>query len=240
MLGRREPALGKVIPLAVGATAGLAAGLYFLGRAGRDIMRRRSADNGLEALEQRVVDALVEDETIAGRSLEIAALSYGIIEVTGEVRDDDEARRVVALAQSVPGVRTVLNRMDVEELEGRLAQTRQRYDDGDPALHETHWYGVRVGTGSRRQGRSTDPDQRDDRVDSVERALGTDRSIEQSSDNIPSLPNAVQGHSSGTGATARSNGNGTPEEAVDPDPYGGVHHNIKPGDELALEQLPKV
>ena len=184
MLRRHEPALGKMIPLAVGATAGLAAGLYFLGRAGRGMMRRRTVGDGLELIEQRVVDALVEDEVIAGRSIEVAALSYGIVEITGEVQDDEEARRVVALAQSVPGVRTVLNRMDVADLEGRLAETRQRYDDGDPALHETHWYGVRVGTGTRRQGRSTDPDQRDDRVDIVERTLDTDRSIEQSSEPI--------------------------------------------------------
>jgi hypothetical protein len=50
-------------------------------------------------------------------------------------------------------------------------QTRRRLQDGDAALIEKHWYGIRVGTGRRRQGVSTDPERLDDRVERVTRVL---------------------------------------------------------------------
>jgi hypothetical protein len=240
MFRRREPDLtGKFIPLALGATAGLAAGLFFLGRTGRELMRQRSERQGLETVEHRIVDRLIEDDMLADRPIEVGALADGIIELSGSVHTADEARRVVSIAQSVDGVRTVLNRLEVRSMEEHLEDTRRRYASGDASLHETHWYGVRVGTGTRRQGRGSEPAQRDDRVDSIERALGTDRSIDNNSEAVAAMPNAVEGHSSGRGSGYSEDDDlsaGDPTVG-DPNPYSGAHQNVKPGDELELERL---
>ena len=196
MLRRKDPILSdKVVPLALGATAGLAAGLYFLGRAGRSYLRRHDGEDGLGNLEERIIDVLGKDPVMVERGVEVSALADGIVELSGAVRDEAEARLAVDLAQRVNGVHTVLNRLDLETEERHLRETRRRYDDGDPALHETHWYGLRVGIGTRRQNIETDPPRRDDRVDILERALGTDRSLAALSEDIAAVPNAVQGHS---------------------------------------------
>src|SRR5690606_33929194 len=70
----------------------------------------------------------------------------------------------------------------------------------DPELTEREWYGMRVGTGRRRQSAGTDADRPDDRVDLVSRALGVDRAIEQTSEGISKLAPGVEGHTTAPAA----------------------------------------
>jgi len=230
--------------VAIGAVAGIAAGLA-LSLRGR---RGWPGVLGVEAarLEDRVREALETDEVLRNRGLEIGVLAEGIVELTGTVRDEAEADRAVTLARRVPGIRTVLNRLDLEIIEDHLADTRRRFAEGEPSLHETHWYGIRVGMGRRRQGHETDPDRPDDRVPIASRELGTDRAIEQTSERLDKLPTGGEGHTSkpaapydrGTvgDASHRRLGNVPDHPIQDLNPTAGVHENVKKGTELTLEQ----
>jgi hypothetical protein len=170
-IGGRNRADGA-IALVVGVAAGAAAAVYF---GWRGLRRRRSRQEQLAtpfaALEEATVEALRADAHAGRRAIDVAALGNGIIELTGTVATEDEARRAVEVAQRVDDVHTVVNRLAIGTVEEHIVRTRRRFDDGDPALMETHWYGVRVGTGRRRQGVSTDPDRNDDRVDRITRVL---------------------------------------------------------------------
>jgi hypothetical protein len=163
---------GGMVALVAGVAAGAAAAVYFGWREVRHRrLREHMHDMPFSALEEATVEALRDDERAGNRAIDIAALGDGIIELTGTVATDEEAKRAVEVAQRVDGVHTVVNRLTVGEVEQRLVQTRRRFHEGDAALNETHWYGIRVGMGRRRQGVSTDPDRRDDRVDRVTRVL---------------------------------------------------------------------
>ncbi|MEO5509498.1 MAG: BON domain-containing protein [Longimicrobiales bacterium] len=127
-------------------------------------------------LEDAVVDALRNDPHAGDSAIDVSAVAPGVIELTGTAADWMAARRAVEVSQSVPGVSTVVNRLDIEALENQLARTRQRFAAGDPALTETHWLGVGVGTGRRRHSPDTDPSQRDDSVEMRTKAI--DRAAE--------------------------------------------------------------
>ncbi|HEX7049787.1 MAG TPA: BON domain-containing protein [Longimicrobiales bacterium] len=233
---------GSVRAALVGAATGLAAGLVLGWRGGA--ARRHERD--LERLEARLRDALRGDEILGRREIEPGALTWGIVELSGSVRDEEEAERAVRIAERVPGVRTVLNRLDIRILEEHLADTRRRGEAGEPALHETHWYGMGVGTGPRRQGERTDPDRPSDKVPMISRELGANRAIEQTSEIVDKLPPGVEGHTTvpaapsdrGTAAEAshRRLGNVGPEPLQALNPEAGVHREVKKGTELTLEE----
>jgi hypothetical protein len=161
-----------VAALAAGVAAGAAAAFYF---GWREIRHRRFraqlANTPFAELENATVEALREDERAGKRAIDVAALGNGIIELTGTVATEDESKRAVEVAQRVEGVHTIVNRLSIGAVEQHIVQTRRRLQDGDAALIEKHWYGIRVGTGRRRQGVSTDPERLDDRVERVTRVL---------------------------------------------------------------------
>lgn len=229
--------------IGLGAAAGVAAG-WWLSR-----LRRRTlpgVPTDLAGLEEQVVSAFLEDPLLSQRPIEVAALSDGIVELSGSVRTEHEADRAVHAAQRVPGVMTVLNRLDIELLRSRLAETRRRFDAGAPDLTETHWYGLRVGTGPRRQGQETEPDRPDDKVLLVSRALGVNRAEEQTSEALAKLSPGVEGHTTAPAAPIdrglaedaphRRLGNVPPDPLQDLNPASGVHQEVKKGTELTLEE----
>lgn len=169
--GRRN-LLANLAGLALGTAA--AGGTYWLRR------RQRSRAGGLDResiqLETRVVDALCEDE-VAGRcAIDVAALGHGIIELSGRVPDEAASDRAAAVAQRVEGVHTVVNRLELEQMERQLAETRRRREQGAPELTQHGWEGMRAGMGARRQG-PTDPPRADDSVGMKEDAIGLDGRI---------------------------------------------------------------
>ncbi len=157
---------GTAWTIAVGAAAGVAAAALWTVRA-RGWPRRTERTGEYATLEDRVVNALLEDEATSRCAIEVAGISPGVIELTGGVGTPTELRRAVEVTQGVSGVNTVVNRLEVGMERSRMSERQQRYESGDPALRGQHWYGVGVGMGRRRQGASTDPDRRDDRVDMV-------------------------------------------------------------------------
>ncbi|GAC1478906.1 MAG: hypothetical protein NVS1B4_23010 [Gemmatimonadaceae bacterium] len=173
---------GAVLGIAVGALAGLVAGVALsqrLGgwsgvaerfrRRGQEMMERGfpfGSDTSPEAydgsfdeeLEERVLDAFRNDPILAERAVDIGSLGEGIIELAGWVNDEAEARHAVTLARGVPDVHTVVNRLAIGAEEDELDDVARRVAEGDPSLTEAHWEGQHVGTGRRRQGSSAEPD----------------------------------------------------------------------------------
>ena len=64
-------------------------------------------------LEERVLDALHDEPVLSSRSIEIAVVGDGVVELTGTVHTIEEISRAAALVRAVPGVSMVLNRIEV-------------------------------------------------------------------------------------------------------------------------------
>jgi hypothetical protein len=73
---------------------------------------RRSEDIA-RRLEERVLDALHEEPVLSSRSIEIAVVGDGVVELTGSVHAIEEISRASALVRAIPGVSMVLNRIEV-------------------------------------------------------------------------------------------------------------------------------
>lgn len=131
---------------------------------------------GSDELEERVLEAYRNDPILSERAIDIGAIQEGIIELTGWVNADDEAKQAVVVARGVPGVETVVNRLAVRSDEDLFDEMADRYESGDSSLTEAHWEGQQVGTGRRRQGNSTEIDRHADPRNVLE-----DRSMSESS-----------------------------------------------------------
>ena len=161
--------------LAAGAVLGLAAGLVVADRFGgfssitaklrERVGRVRDADDEEsdaeldeddEALEERVLEAFRNDPTLSERAIDIGAIGDGIIELTGWVHEPDEATHAVTITRGVPGVETVVNRLDVRL--GEPEDAEEIDDDPNAPIPGGRWEGQQVGTGRRRQGTSAEPD----------------------------------------------------------------------------------
>jgi len=182
--------------LAAGAVLGLAAGLVVADRFGgfsaltqkvRDRVSRRAEDEADrddeleiadddEALEERVLEAFRNDPVLSERAIDIGALGDGIIELTGWVHEPDEATHAVTITRGIPGVETVVNRLDV-----RVAgqeESMQIEDDPSGPRPGGRWAGQQVGTGRRRQGNSAEADRHaDPKPDLEDRWLSTDEAL---------------------------------------------------------------
>ena len=192
--------------LAAGAVLGLAAGLVVADRFGgfsaitqkvRDRVGRRvdkeaEEDDELdledddEALEENVLEAFRNDPVLSERAVDIGSLGDGIIELTGWVREPDEATHAVTITRGVPGVETVVNRLDVR-VAGRDDQMALEDDSNEPRPGG-RWEGQQVGTGKRRQGSSTEPDRHADPKPELEdRWLSTDEALRASAGDTEGL-----------------------------------------------------
>ncbi|CAN5673184.1 hypothetical protein BH23GEM10_BH23GEM10_11340 [soil metagenome] len=167
--------MGSRVLVAIGAAAGASALAW---AAIRSVRRTRGAErrtvneiNELAELEESVVEALRVDAVTGSCAIDVAAVGPGIIELSGVVPTEEAAQRAARLMHAVPGVRTVINRLEEGSAEERLAQNRARRARGEPATLERHWTGLGVGTGRRRQSPSTDPDRPNDHIRDRTRAL---------------------------------------------------------------------
>jgi hypothetical protein len=192
--------------LAAGAVLGLAAGLVVADRFGgfstltskvRDrIGRLREEDEDYEAeedtedevdedeaLEERVLEAFRNDPILSERAVDIGAIGDGIIELTGWVHEADEATHAVTITRGVPGVETVVNRLDI-----RLADAEESMDiddDTNAPLPGGRWEGQQVGTGRRRQGNSSEPDRHaDPKPDLEDRWLSKEQALREAAGEI--------------------------------------------------------
>ena len=194
--------------LAAGTVLGLAAGLVVADRFGgfsaltskiRDRVGRLREDDELddeerddegddepdedEALEERVLEAFRNDPVLAERAVDIGAIGDGIIELTGWVHEADEATHAVTITRGVPGVETVVNRLDVRL--GEAEETMDIDDDTNAPLPGGRWEGQQVGTGRRRQGNSSEPDRHADPKPELEdRWLSKDEALREAAGEV--------------------------------------------------------
>ena len=173
-MGRKSRHDESILPVVAGTIVGLAGTAAALWLARR---RDRTQYPQLERspLERAVREALRSDERLGRRGVLVTEVGSGVVELAGMVDSAEEMSAAVAAAQRCEGVGTVVNRLAVRTEEERLAETRQRFEAGDPSLTETHWTGMGVGMGRRRQSPLTDPDQRDDRARILDRELAATR-----------------------------------------------------------------
>lgn len=162
MVRRQQEGLPVWI-MAAGAAAGVSAASYAVLRMIRQ-RRPSAAPTSLDALEDTAVDVLRRDSQTAVCAIDVAALSPGMIELTGVVPTHEVAQRAARLLHSLSGVRTVINRLDTGALEKQLAHNRSRRSRGEPETLERQWFGVGVGTGRRRQSPDTERKGPDDAV----------------------------------------------------------------------------
>jgi hypothetical protein len=183
---KREIPTAGIAALAIGTTVGVATAVYMGLRSRRGSPARRAAELNpqLVALEESVVDALAADEVAGHSPIEVEAIASGIIELSGTVDTAEAAHRVVEVTQSVPGVRTVLNRMDISADIAHLDEARRRAASGEPSLGGTRWYGVGAGMGVRRQSASTDPDRPNEKIHRITREYEAELQM----DNEPGQP----------------------------------------------------
>jgi osmotically-inducible protein OsmY len=136
-----------------------------------------------EEIEERVLEAFRNDPVLCERAVDIGSIGEGIVELAGWVDSEEEATHAVTVARGVPDVVTVVNRLGIGDQEEAFEDAARRVREGDPALTEAHWEGVRVGTGKRRQGTSDEPDRHaDPAVGLEERWLDTGEAIRNAAD----------------------------------------------------------
>ena len=151
-----------------------------------DLKPSKASLNGVEELEERVLEAFRNDPILSERAIDIGAVENGIIELTGWVNSDDESHQAVVIARGVPGVDTVVNRLAIRSDEDLFDDAAHKYEDGDPPFTERHWEGQQVGTGRRRQGNSTEIDRHADPRNVLEdRSLKEDKAFMSAAEDIP-------------------------------------------------------
>ena len=151
-----------------------------------DLKPSKASLNGVEELEERVLEAFRNDPILSERAIDIGAVEKGIIELTGWVNSDDESHQAVVIARGVPGVDTVVNRLAIRSDEDLFDDAAHKYEDGDPPFTERHWEGQQVGTGRRRQGNSTEIDRHADPRNVLEdRSLKEDKAFMAAAEDIP-------------------------------------------------------
>ncbi len=108
-------------------------------------------------LEDRVLEVFVNDPVLAECPVDIGAIRAGTIELTGGVQTREEYEHATTLARGVPGVETVVNRLDILEEEVRPKRTPRRITkQATRGTPNPDGKGEKIGTGRRRQGTSHD------------------------------------------------------------------------------------
>jgi hypothetical protein len=173
-----------------------------------------------EELEDRVLEAFRNDPILSERAIDIGSLGPGIIELAGWVDNDEESQHAVTLARGVPDVRTVVNRITIGRREEQAEDAARRVEEGDPALTETRWEGIRVGTGRRRQGTSAEPDRHaDPAVPLEDRWLRENEAIRNSADDTEAIAER-RGRSGSRGRRGQRPSSTPPAEGVGGDNVG--------------------
>jgi hypothetical protein len=91
-------------------------------------------------LEERVLEAYMNDPILSERAVDIGEIGTGIIELAGWVETEEEADHAVTVARGVPDVDTVVNRLTVGAEEEVLEDNYDRFAEGDDALNEARWH----------------------------------------------------------------------------------------------------
>jgi hypothetical protein len=129
MFGRYEPDQEDRVPVwlwAAAAAAGASAVAFAVLRFARR-QRERGPASELDLLEEAAVERLRRDAVTGRAAIDVSALAPGIIELTGTVPSHETGQRAGRLLHALPGVHTVINRLDARSEEQQLAAARARH-----------------------------------------------------------------------------------------------------------------
>jgi hypothetical protein len=146
--------------------------------------------DGDAALEERVLEAFRNDPVLSERAIDIGAVGEGVIELSGWVESDDESDHATAVARSIEGIVTVVNRLaaaDDDVVEPDLDEDEVDLEANEPRPGGV-WHGQRVGTGKRRQGNSSEVGRHaDPKPELEERWLDEQHAVEEAAGEIEGI-----------------------------------------------------
>jgi hypothetical protein len=127
------PGLALKIGIAGALAIGAVASGFLLSRQGRRVVKEAWQGRRRTRLEDRVLEALWEDDAIGRRDLDVQELTPGVIAVSGQVRTRREREQVMDVVEDVEGVREIEDRLVVvprerPTLARARARVRRRFD----------------------------------------------------------------------------------------------------------------
>ena len=135
MGGKDRNLQGLALKVGIAGAIGFAAvatGL-FVSRRGRHLMREAWQGRRRTRLEDRVLDALWGDPTLSRREIDVQELDAAMVELTGQVRSEEERRRAVSIAEQVKTVQSVSDKLLVVPPARRSALQFRRGSETDPS-----------------------------------------------------------------------------------------------------------
>jgi hypothetical protein len=171
IVDRDRQRLLSIVGISAGVATGVAAGLWLWRRRGSAVSHDQPIWHQPRGSAQDVAQSLRDDGKLSRRRIEVDTIAEGVVELSGSVRDREEADRAVGIAQRTTGVYTVVNRLRIEAEDSHREETRKRWSEGAPELRERQHYGIGVGMGRSRHSPMTDPDRPSDKQKIVEREL---------------------------------------------------------------------
>lgn len=187
---RDRRSLLTIVGISAGLATGVAAGAWLWRRRGGVAAEPIQTWPEPRGSAQDVAASLQSDGKLSRRRIEVDTIAEGVVELSGSVRDREEAERAVGIAQRTTGVYTVVNRLRIEAEDSHRDATRRRWAEGAPDLRERQHYGIGVGMGRSRHSPETDPDRPSDKQKIVERELDVKR-MGDAPDSDPSVPDGA-------------------------------------------------
>jgi hypothetical protein len=184
MVDRDRQSLLTIFGISAGVATGLVAGVWLWRRRSDLVSEAMPLWHEPRGSAQDVAESLRADGKLSRRRIEVDTIAEGVVELSGSVRDRQEADRAVGIAQRTTGVYTVVNRLRIEAEDSHREETRRRWSEGAPELRERQHYGIGVGMGRSRHSPLTDPDRPSDKQKIVERELDVNR-VEDAGDAVP-------------------------------------------------------
>jgi hypothetical protein len=184
MVDRDRQSLLTIFGISAGVATGLVAGVWLWRRRSDLVSEAMPLWHEPRGSAQDVAESLRADGKLSRRRIEVDTIAEGVVELSGSVRDREEADRAVGIAQRTTGVYTVVNRLRIEAEDSHREETRRRWSEGAPELRERQHYGIGVGMGRSRHSPLTDPDRPSDKQKIVERELDVNR-VEDAGDVVP-------------------------------------------------------
>lgn len=104
----KKPAdLAVKVGIASAVALGAVVSGFLISRQGRRFVRDVWRGRRRTQLEDRVLDAIWGDRVVGRRAIDATEIEDGVIAITGEVGSSQEHGRVLALAESIKGVREI-------------------------------------------------------------------------------------------------------------------------------------
>jgi hypothetical protein len=121
------PGLALKLGIAGAVAIGAVASGFLLSRQGRRVVKEAWQGRRRTRLEDRVLEALWDDDDIGRRDLDVQELSPGVIAVSGAIHGRRERERVIDVIEEIEGVREIEDRLVVVPRERpTLARARAR------------------------------------------------------------------------------------------------------------------